>query len=68
LADGGTVTLELYVGQDGAVTYKINGKAPSTTAAFSFDAGEVVTPFFFFLHAVDLAGAVVLQEYEVGRQ
>jgi len=58
----------VYVSAAGAVTYKINGVTPGTVAAFSFDAGEVVTPFFFLLHASDLAGAVVLRKYEVGRQ
>jgi len=50
-ADGEVHSLKVLVGKDGAVTYKIDGAAPSTTAAFSFDIGEVVTPFFHQLQA-----------------
>ncbi len=68
LADGGTVTLEVYVALSGVVTFKIDGAAPTTTAAFTFDSGDVVVPFFHFFHDSDLAGAVVLQEWEIGKQ
>ena len=50
-ADGEIHALKVIVSKAGAVTYKIDGLAPSTTAAFSFDAGEVVTPFFHQLQA-----------------
>lgn len=66
--DTETHTLEVYVAIDGAVTYKIDGVAPTTTAAFSFDAAEVVMPFFYLLQASDLAGAVVFQDLEFGLQ
>lgn len=65
-ADGATHTLEVYVSAARAVTYKIDGAAPTVTAAFSIDAGDVVVPFFHFLHGSDVAGAVILQEWEVG--
>jgi len=65
VADAGVVTLKVNVAKTGAVTYEIDGQAPSTTAAFSFDIGEVVTPFFYFLHASDVAGAIVLQKLVV---
>jgi hypothetical protein len=65
-ADGETHTLEVYISTDRAVTFKIDGAAPTTTQTFSFDSGEKVIPFFFFLHASDVAGAVVLKEWEVG--
>ena len=59
-------SLKVIVSKTGAVTYKIDGAAPSTTAAFSFDVGEVVTPFFHFLHASGAqAGAVVLRKFIV---
>lgn len=67
-ADAETHTLEVYVSGTGVVTYKIDGAAPTTTATFTFDTGEVVIPFFYFLHDSDVAGAVVLQEWEVGLQ
>jgi len=56
-------SLKVLVDKDGAVTYKIDGAAPSTTAAFSFDKGEVVTPFFHFLQASGAqTGALVLRK------
>jgi hypothetical protein len=64
-ADGETHALKVKVAKDGAVTYQINGAAPSTTATFSFDIGEVVTPSFFLLQASDLAGAIVFQKLVV---
>ncbi len=68
-ADGETHTLEVYVSAAGVVTYKIDGVAPTTTAAFTFDAAEVVVPFFYLLNAdAAQAGQVVLQEWEVGLQ
>lgn len=67
-ADTETHTLEVYVSKAGVVTYKIDGEAPTTTAAFTFDDADVVVPFFYFLHDTDLAGAVVLKEWEVGYQ
>lgn len=66
-ADGETHTLEVRVSAARAVTYLIDGAAPTTTAAFSWDAGDVVVPFFFFLHAnAAQAGSVLIQEWEVG--
>ena len=56
-------SLKVIVSKAGAVTYKIDGSAPSTTAAFSFDVGEVVTPFFHFLQASGAqTGALVLRK------
>lgn len=65
-ADGETHTLEVKVKNSGAVYYEIDGVAPTTTAAFTFDSGEVLVPYFYFLHASDVAGAVVIQEWECG--
>lgn len=64
-ADGETHTLKVNVAKSGAVTYEIDGQAPSTTAAFSFDIGEVVTPFGYFLHAAASTMGVVLQKLVV---
>lgn len=64
-ATGGTaVTLGVYVDADGAVTYTINGAAPTVTAAFSFDTAEVVIPFLFFLQANGAQTAVTLIDFE----
>lgn len=65
-ADLATHTLEVRVDLAGAVTYRIDDKKPTVTAAFSFDAAEVVVPFFQFIHHTDLCDTIVLQEWEVG--
>lgn len=67
-ADTETHTLEVYVSAVGVVTYKIDGRLPTTTAAFTFDDGEVVVPFFFFLHAAASTAGIVLKEFECGYQ
>jgi hypothetical protein len=67
-ADGASKTLEVYVSAAGVVTYKIDGVAPTTTAAFTFDNGDTVVPFFYFLHAADVAGSVLLESWECGLQ
>ncbi len=67
-ADGETHTLEVYVSAAGVVTFKIDGAEPGTTASFTFDSDEVVVPFFYFIHASDLAGEINLQDWEVGLQ
>ena len=61
-ADGEIHKLKVLVAKDGAVTYKIDGQAPSTTASFSFDQGEVVTPMMYVLQASDLAGSMILRK------
>ena len=58
-------SLGVFVSAAGAVTYEIDGGAPSTTAAFSFDLGEVVTPSFYLLQAADLSGAIILRRMVV---
>ena len=64
-ADTEIHSLKVLVSKAGAVTYKIDGVAPSTVASFSFDAGEVVTPMMYVLQASDLAGAMVLRKLSV---
>lgn len=68
--DNATHTLEVYVSAAGVVSFKIDGAAPTAVAAtaFTFDEDEVVIPFFYFLHAGDVAGAVNLISWEVGYQ
>jgi len=67
-ADGATHTLKVMVSDAGAVTYTIDGLAPTVTAAFTFDDGEVVVPFFYFLHAAASTAGIVLKSYECGTQ
>jgi hypothetical protein len=67
-ADTAEKTLEVYVSAAGVATFKISGSAPTTTAAYTFDDGEKVVPFFYFLHDSDLAGNVYLKSLECGYQ
>lgn len=65
-ADGETHTLEVIVNKAGQVFYKIDGSAPTVVAAFTFDSGDTVVPFLFFLQDADIAGAVNLKYWECG--
>ena len=67
-ADGAAHTLEVYVSAAGVVTYKIDGAAPTTTAAFTFDDAEVVVPFLYFLHDTDICEGILLERWECGLQ
>lgn len=67
-ADAATHELEVKVSAAGVVTYKIDGVDPLVTAAFTFDDAEVVVPFFYALNASDVAGEIVLIEFECGLQ
>jgi hypothetical protein len=66
--DTETHTLEVYVAKTGAVTYKIDGAAPVTVAAFTFDAGDTVMAFFYFLQATTSPGKVHISRWESGLQ
>jgi hypothetical protein len=56
------------VDENGAVTYEIDGVAPTSVAAFSFDDAEVVVPFFYFLNDTDLVDTLEISEWECGLQ
>lgn len=55
--DGQTHTLKVLVDGSGAVTYTIDGLAPTATAAFTFDSADTVMPFFHGLHGTTTPGA-----------
>lgn len=67
-ADGATHELEVLVSAAGVVTYKVDGSAPTVVAAFTFDDGEVLVPFFYMLNASDLVDTLILQHFECGPQ
>jgi len=67
-ADLATHELIIYVSDTGAVTYTIDGVAPTVTAAYSFTNGLTVMPFLYFLQDTDIAGAVPLMVWECGYQ
>ena len=66
--DGQTHTLKVLVSAAGVVTYEIDGSAPSTTAAFTFDNADVVMPFFHGLHGTTSPGNWHMQWVKVGDQ
>lgn len=65
-ADTAIHELSIYVDGDGVVTYKIDGHEPATTADFTFDTGEIVVPFFYYLHDTDICDTIILKEFECG--
>lgn len=67
-ADGETHTLRVNVSAAGVVTYLIDGVAPTVTAAFTFDATDVVMPFFHGLHGTTAPGAWNWVHVKVGLQ
>jgi len=66
-ADAESHRLRVNVSDAGVVTYQIDGSAPTTTAAFTFDSGEKVIPFFFLTQAnAAQTGALNITKWEVG--
>lgn len=65
-----THELVVNVSSAGVVTYTIDGIAPTVTAAYTFTTTPAlnVMPFFYFLEAVGIAGAVPLMIWECGYQ
>ena len=67
-ADTATHTFQINVSAAGVVTYLIDGVAGTGAVAYTFDDGEVVTPYWFHRHDSDVGGAIVWQEFEFGLQ
>lgn len=71
-ADAATKTLRVEVMQSGKVRFILNGAmlgnqtSGLTGQTFTFDAGDTVLPYLFFLHSADVAGTVILQEFSCG--
>lgn len=66
--DGQTRTFRINVSAAGVVTYLINGVAPTVTAAFTFDTGDVVAPFIRHLFGATNPGAINWISMRVGLQ
>jgi len=66
--DTETHTLAVYVDAAGAVTYQIDGAAPSTTAAHTIDSGDVLVPFFYYLNDAHVCETITLISWECGPQ
>jgi hypothetical protein len=69
-----TYTFKVLVSAAGVVTYQHDIAsegtlaAPTSVAAFTFDDGDPVIPFIFFLNSADVAGEVAIYKWEVGYQ
>ena len=50
----------------GVVTFKVDGAAPTVTQAFTFDDGEVVTPFGYHAHAAASAVGIIYRKVQWG--
>lgn len=72
VADLGAFEVKILVSAAGVVTYQLGtpGSLSTNTVApaFTFDTGDTVTPFLFFLHSADLANSVRLRQWEAGFQ
>ena len=68
LADATSVKFTVLVSAAGVVTYLIDGVAPSTTAAFTFDDGDLVIPFFQYIQHGDFTGDFDIEEFEYALQ
>lgn len=67
-ADGATNSLKVLVSSTGVVTYQINSQAPTVTAAFTFNTGDVLIPFFRFVEAADVTTQASINYLECGFQ
>lgn len=66
--DGQTKTLKVLVSAAGVVTYTINGLAPTVTAAFTFDTGDVVVPFIRHTFGAATPAAIDWVTLKIGSQ
>jgi len=64
-ADTEEKTLRIEVANDGTCTFSIDGSAPTITASFTFDSGEVIVPFLFLDTETGDPG-VSVSSWEVG--
>jgi hypothetical protein len=67
-SDDETKKVCVYVSNAGAVTYTVDGTAPTVTAAYSFADGTPVIPFVHYLHATTSPDELILSLWEVGYQ
>jgi len=68
-ADGASKTLEVYVSAAGVATFKVDGSSPTVnTGTVTFDTGDTIVPFIYFIHDGDVAQSTVISDYECGLQ
>jgi hypothetical protein len=66
--DGGTVTLIILVSASGVVTATIDGGAPSSPLAYTFDNTDTIMPCIHFLHDTTTPGVIGLKSLKCGFQ
>jgi hypothetical protein len=65
-ADTESKTLRVEVLKDGTVKFYVDGVEPTVPAPFTFDAGEVIVPFLYMIHAADVAESTLLTSWKCG--
>lgn len=68
MADAATKIFGIFVSAAGVVSYTINGVAPTATGPAAFDDGDLVIPFFHYLHATTSPGSVIIGKWDCGFQ
>ena len=66
--DGSTFQVKIKVSSTGVVTYEYNYQEPTVVAAFQFDSGDVVIPFWRFVEAADITTQASTNYLEMGYQ
>jgi hypothetical protein len=68
-ADAAQKTIRVNVSAAGVATGLIDGGSPTTEpSTFTFDSGDVLTPFIYFLNGTDVGGAVEVSSIKIGLQ
>jgi hypothetical protein len=65
-ADGEEHELEIRVTGKGVVSFLVDGATPTVSKTFTFDDGEVLVPFIYFLNDATTPGVVNLTKLEIG--
>lgn len=65
---GSAVKFCSLVSDAGVVTHSVAGETDSSEPAYTLDNGEPVLPFIHFLHSSDVAGEIIVQDWEVSFQ
>lgn len=65
-ADNGVHTLAVAVDGDGYASYYYDGVKQRTPPSFRFDAGDVLVPILRHTNLTDVAGKVIVREFEAG--
>jgi hypothetical protein len=68
IADATALKIRINVSAAGVCTLLLNGQAPTTAQALTFDAAEVVVPFIFLRHSSGVAGTVDVKNWRFGLQ